>query len=369
MQNKNKLFIPFLFGIILITLTGCSGKNKENSEVIRPVKYIVASTEGQNGTKVFSGVAQSSDEAVLSFKVDGNLTRKFVQVGDYVKKGQLIAMLDSQPYAIQTQASSAELEQAKAQLKNAYSSYDRVRNLYVNESASKSDLDAARANYEATKATVNALRSKTGYSRLTQSYTRLVSPVNGYIASLNAEVNENVQAGQPIAKIISDSEMKIKLNVSEDLIYKLKKGSKVNVVFDAIENKQYAGVISEIGSGATDALTTYPVFVELLQKDKNIHSGMSASVEFKLPAISAKKDFIIVPTNSVTADSTGKYVFVAASYKDDLAKVTKKYVEVGEISTDGIEIKKGLSQGDKVITAGVSKIQDGETVRIKDNVL
>lgn len=368
-MRNNKFFIIFLSGVLLVSLTGCTNKKNESSEVIRPVKYIVANTEGANGIKVFSGVAQSSDEAVLSFKVDGNITRKFVQVGDYVRKGQTIAVLDSQPYAIQTQASSAELEQARAQLKNAYSTYDRTRSLYVNDSASKSDLDASRAGFEAAKATVSALRSKTNYSRLTQSYTRLVAPTNGYIASLDAEVNENVQAGQSIAKIISDSEMKIKLNLPEDLIYKMKKGSKVSVTFDSIEGKKYAGIISEVGSGSIEALTTYPVFIKLLEKDKKIHSGMSASVALNISSSNTKKNLILVPTSAVTADNTGKFIFVATQYKDDLAKVTKKYVEVGDISTEGIEIKKGIEKGDKVITAGVSKIQDGETVRIKDNVL
>ena len=135
-------------------------------------------------------------------------------MGDYVRKGQIIARLDSEPYSIQTQGATAELEQAKAQLKNAYSTYERISNLYVNDSASKSDLDASKAAYEAGKATVKAIKEKIRYSRLNERYTNLIAPTSGSIASIDAEINENVAAGQPVAKILSGSEMKVKVSTA-----------------------------------------------------------------------------------------------------------------------------------------------------------
>ena len=103
--------------------------------------------------------------------------------------------------------------------------------------------------------------------------------------------------------------------------------------FDAIEDKVYAGYVSEIGSGATGELTTYPVFVCLTESDNRIHSGMSANVTFGFAGNG--KRTIFVPVDAVTADATGKFIFVAQDIKKGLAKVAKKYVQVGEVHLKG----------------------------------
>lgn len=369
MQTYNKVIILLFLIITLINITGCSKNHKnntENTEIIRPVKFTKVQVAGNTEKRVFSGVTEAQNESILSFKVSGNIIGKYVEVGDYVHKGQLIARLDSEPYSIQTQGTMAELEQQKAKLINAYNTYIRTRNLYINDSAAKSDLDAAKADYEASIASIKAIKAKIRFSKLNERYTNLIAPANGSIASINAEINENVAAGQPVVKILSDSEMKVKISMPENLIYEIKRGAPVIIKFDAIEDKAYSGYISEIGSGATGQLTTYPVFVRLTESDSRIHSGMSANVTFNFPR--SGKKVILVPVDAVTADATGKFVFLIGDIKNGLAKVSKKYVQVGEITSEGIEIISGLKAGDKIVTAGVARIQDNETVAIKDNL-
>ena len=353
-----------IIGLVCFMLAGCS-KQEPEPEIIRPVRYTQVFKTGGDRVRGFSGVAQSGIESKLSFKVPGTVKRIAVNVGDTVNRGDLIAELDKSDYELQVQQADAALSQAAAQARNATANYERVRALYENNNASRSNLDAARAANESAKAGVKASEKQLELAQLQLSYTRLSAPVKGAIASVNIEVNENVQAGYPVVMLTSGTDIEVKLSIPELLISKIREGQQVNVSFDAIPNKTYPGNIVEVGVAAVGALSTFPVTVRLTESDDDVRSGMAAMVSIAF-ASTGDQDMCIVPSQSVTEDRAGRFVYVVTPIpgEDGFGKIERRNVTIGDLTDDGIEIREGLEDGDNLVIAGISRIHDGLKVRI-----
>lgn len=360
---SNHSTIGFRAAALAVLLIACGG-DEEPEAVLRPVRYEQVFSTGGSRTRTFSGTAQAALESSLSFKVPGTIERLPVQVGDSVQRRQLIAALDDQDYRVQVQEAEAALARARAQERNSEANYERVRLLYENNTASKSDLDAARANFESAAATVEASDQRLQLARLQLSYTRLTAPVAGAVASVDVDVNENVNPGQPIVMLTSGARHKVEVGIPEVLIGQIRAGDPVTVTFDALPERSFAALVTEVGVAATGMGTTFPVTVLLNQADSDIRSGMAAEVAFRFESSDQRERFI-VPAYAVGEDRAGRFVYVVEPTQEGKGVVRRRAVESGEITAEGIEIFEGLSDGDLLVTAGVSRIQDGLAVRLQ----
>jgi RND family efflux transporter MFP subunit len=363
MTKSNPLWIILLGTILFISC----GEEEPEKEIIRPVRYMQAYSTGGSRVRAFTGVAQAGMESNLSFKVPGTVQKVAVLVGDDVKRGQLIAALDPNDYSLQVQQAEAALAQARAEARNASSNFERVRALYESNNISKSSYDAARAANESAKAAVRSAEKQFEMAQLKLSYTRLTAPVSGAIASCIIEVNENVQAGSPVVMLTSGSQIEVKILIPGILISQVKEGGKVTVTFDAIPKKEFAATILEVGVAATGVGTTFPVTVLLDEKDAEIRSGMAATVACRFESRDERERFIL-PSHAVVEDREGRFVYVVEPIPDEIGYGTihRKSVTVGDLTAGGIEIFEGISDGDLVVTAGVSRIIDGQKVKIQN---
>lgn len=356
----------FAFMFIAFLSAGCSKKKEEEVKLIRPVRYVTVDKYLVDNVRRFSGVAEAGTESNLSFKVPGSII-KIAKTGDCFSKGQLIARLDPEQYQLRLEENKATYEKSKAQLINAKSFYTKTRALYVEGNAAKTDLDSARARYESSYAQLKVDKKQIEIAELNLKYTYLIAPESGCVAQTFVELNENVRAGDKIALLLAGSEKDVVVNLPESFIYKVKKGMKVSVTFDALPDKEFAGVIEEISTASPEDTTTYPVTIKLAQQDDKITSGMSAVVGFDLGSkeLKAKTKFFVVPSVAVGQDEKGKHVFKLKELEDGKAQIVRIPVVIGDLVSGGIEIKKGLNSGDKVVTAGVSKIIDGDIVKLE----
>ena len=356
---------PFLIAVVGIIFLFSCGKKEHEQEIIRPVRYMQVYSTGGSRVRSFTGVAQAGVESRLSFKVPGTVKRVNVLVGDNVTRGRLIAELDPSDYELQVQQAGAALAQAQAQERNASSNFERVRTLFESNNIAKSNYDAARANYESAKAAVQAADKQLELVRLQRSYTRLTAPLSGSIASVNVEVNENVGAGQPVVMLTSGSKIEVKFSIPELLITQIKEGNKATVSFDALPDKELSATVIEVGIASISTGTTYPVTVQLDQQEDAILSGMAATVAYRFESKDERERFI-VPSHAVAEDQKGRFVFSVEPIQDEtgFGIVHRKPVTIGEITLDGIEIFKGLNDGDLVVTAGISRISDSLKVKM-----
>ena len=355
----------YLSSVLLTGLSvcvSCAEPPPPPEPTIRPVRVTEVHATGGGRTRAFSGVARAGVESTLSFRVPGTIEELPVRVGDRVSAGQLIARLDAVDFELQVKETEASLSQTQAQAQNADAGLRRVRGLYENDNASRADLDAVVANAASAGALVESVSKRLELALRQVDYTRLLAPVAGAIAEVPAEVNENVTPGDPVVVLTSGTTApEVEVAVPEGLIRQIQRDAAVTVVFDAIPGRTLRGVVTEVGVAATG--TTFLVTVALADGEGEVRPGMAAEVAFELPDDGRGARFI-VPPEAVGEDRQGRFVFVAEPSGEGFAVVRRRAVTVGELVPDGLEVFDGLADGDRVITAGVSRIQDGADVRL-----
>jgi len=342
---------------------GCRAEGPPPEPELRPVRFEVVSSVEAGRRRSFSGTCQPAVEPRLSFKVGGTIARRPVNMGDRVRRGALIAELDPSDFQLQLEEAAAALQQAEAESRNAQARFARIRGLYENGNASRTDYDAARAAAESARASVRSVQKRVELTRQQLSYTRLLAPVAGAIAEVNAEVNENVQPGQDVVRLASEAGNEVVLTVPESLISDIRQGQEVVVRFDAIPDRTFAGSVTEVGVTTSSMGTAFPVKARLAETDTALRNGMAAEVEFRFEASGAGGRFR-VPAHAVTEDRQGRFVLIVEPAEAGRGVVRRRAVQVGSLTPSGLEVLEGLEDGDRLVTAGLSQLEDGDAVKL-----
>ncbi len=379
MHESDFLKIVLICSLIAVFPLGCEKKKPEQVKVLRPVRFQKVVVASHSRVRTFAGTAKAGEEARLSFKVPGTISRLYVKVGDSVEPGDIIVELDPKDYALEVQKAEASLARAHAQARNATADYSRTRDLYENNNASREDLDAARAADESGKASVRVASKELELAHLQLSYTRLHASLKGAIAEVPVEVNENMRAGQPVVHLYSGGPPEVKVAIPEGFIAKIHKGDSVTVTFDSLPGSQFAATVTEVGVAATGTSTTFPVTVRLETPDPKIRSGLAANVAFTFGRTN-NRPYIVVPIQAVGEDRQGHFVFILEHKGSERGIVRRRPVSVGDLAQtqcnllgilgtgkcEGLEILEGLKDSELVVTAGVKRLEDGQEVKLLD---
>ncbi len=155
------------------------------------------------------------------------------------------------------------------------------------------------------------------------------------------------------------------VDIPESLIGSIDESTPVTVRFGSIPNKEFSGEISEISVTSAAGSAAFPVVVKITDRDPSLRSGLAADVTFQFDSAASNGGGFVLPVNAVINDPSGTFVFVAESAETDgEALVRRRAVTLGELSQSGIEVVEGLRIGDRVITAGISVIREGQRVLI-----
>ena len=347
-----------------ILLTSCTSPPQE---ILRPVESIKITADClDNGEQTFSGVVNSMISTKLSFQIDGNITSLLVNEGDFLKKGQVIATLDTEPYEIIYEENIAQKGQSVTNYRNDIKYYARLAKLYQEGAISERQLDDARAQAEISANALKLANRRIDYEQLKLNYATLKAPMDGYIGKIDVENHENIKAGSPILTFISDKENEVKINVPENYINLIKKNQKVTIKIDSIE-KPFDGYVSDIGANSIENYGTFPVTIKIKNPISLIKSGMSAYVTMKLKK--CPKDAIIIPFNAILDENGKKYVYIIKPENPQESKTIKTQIEISEPAENGIKVTKGLKMDDIVVIAGINKIKDGMSVKTPKNAI
>lgn len=360
-MKKTPALVSILAAAMLVT--GCGEQAAEPEERLRPVRYVEVDDSNVFRDRNFSGSSKSSLESRLSFKVSGTVTQLPVQIGQRLQRGDLIAALDPASYVLQQQQAQASLIEAQANDRRASANYERTKGLYANDNASLNDLEAARAQAESAQAVVASAAKALEIAELNVSYTRLVAEADCSIASLGVEVNENVQAGQQIAVVSCGDTYEVTLNLPESLIGSVDQWTPVSIRFAAIPGEVFVGEVTEVAVASAAQSAAFPVVIRIIGDHPELRSGLAADVTFQFDSSDGPEGRVVLPVAAVIRDPDGTFVFVAEpAGEGDEAVVRRRPVALGELTQSGIEITDGLSTGDRVITAGISVVRDGQRV-------
>ena len=357
----HRLTIPIVAGWLFAP--ACAEHPPAETDPVRPVRYVSVEATGNWRTRTFSGVARAHAESSLSFPVGGTIARVTVAVGDRVKAGAPIAWLNPEDYHLRVEEAEAALRQAEAAARNEAAGLRRARALYEAENASATELDAALAAANSTAAQVDTLGRRLERARLRLRRTQLVAPVDGEIADVLADANEHVAAGQPVVVLTSGAAPDVEFPVPEGLIRYVRQAAPVSVAFGAIPGVRFDGAVTEVGVAATAASTLFSVTASL-DAGQSVRPGMAARVTLALDDGDAADRFAL-PSQAVGADRDGPFVFVVESAGGENTVVRRRAVTVGDFVSGGrLEIADGLSAGTLVVSAGVSRLSDGDLVSL-----
>jgi multidrug efflux system membrane fusion protein len=334
-------------------LAGCGGKS-ETVEAPRPV-LVTHPVLSADAVSAFPGEVRARKESPLSFRIGGNLVDRRVDVGDHVRRGDLLAVLDAGDMQAQARAARAQLSAMQAELGRARADQARYAKLGKDQLVSRSTIDAQNAAAAAAQAQVNAALANLDVASNQAAYTQLRAPADGLIAARNAEAGQVVGAGQAVFMLAADGARDIAFAVPEGAIAGLKPGQPVQVELWSQAGKRWPGRVREISPAADPASRTYAVRVIVDAPDDALPLGQSARVY--LPQVG--NGGLSVPLSALQRGNSGAAVFVVDP-KTSTLKLQP--VEVGAYGTDRAPVKRGLDAQAWVVTAGGHLLRAGQKV-------
>ena len=340
-------------------------------------------------TVVASGSVESVNEVDVGAQASGKITKLYVKLGQEIKKGEMIADIDSTTQINTLNTKKAALVSYQAQLKAkktaydvALSSYNRLSKLYTQKATSfdslntaKSTLDNAKAEMEAIEANIKQAEIEVNTAETNVGYTKITAPMDGTVISVPVSEGQTVNANQttPTIVTIADlSKMKIKPEISEGDITKVKAGQEVSFTILSDSQTVYHSVIDSVdpantttsdssstssstssnSSSSTTSAIYYYANVLIDNPDLTLRIGMTTENNIK---IANAKDVLLVSNMAIQKRDSKSFVNVL----NDKNQPEQREVETGVQNDFQTEIKSGLNEGEKVI---VSQVANGEQV-------
>jgi RND family efflux transporter MFP subunit len=344
-----KLFYLGILTYALVALTACGHKqeDKTTDEASRVVKVKVDTIRGtmKDATLHYSGTIEPLQSIPLSFEGLGTVENVFVQEGDIVKKGQVLATLDKADDESLHKATEAKYRQAK-------DAYDRLKSVY--EKGSLPEIKWVEIE--------TSLREAEAQMQLAQSSIKKCSmraPVAGIIGKRNVEPGQNSLSLKTPIEIVKIETILVKISVAENEIGRIRKGQKATFSIAALNRKTFEGTVSNVGVVADEISRTYEVKIMAKNPDLEIKPGMVCDVRLNTEI---KKNVLFVSNNAVSKDSEGKtYVFVVSP---DKKNVKKQEVILGNYQNNGIEVTSGLNPKQVVVVEGKEKLSDNSLISL-----
>lgn len=333
-----------ILGIVcLIVFAGCSSKQKTERVEAVPVKTIVANPVSEAGSRTYVGSVEESYGSVLSFSVLGTVSQVLADEGQFVRKGQILAVLDKS-----TALNSYDI--AKSTLKQVQDAYRRLSSLYK-----KGSLPEIK--YIEIQSQLSSAEAAERIARKSISDCVLRAPFSGYVSQRMVDVGNNMAPGIGCFKIVKIDRVKVKISVPEQEIAKIKLGQAVNFTVAALDDRNYRGRVTEKGVQANPLSHTYDIKLSLSNPKQKLMPGMVCNVSIDTGGTA---DAIILPQNAVLLNADGtNYVWVA-----DKGEARKRNVNVGDVNDRGVMIASGLNSGDQVIIGGENKVSEGSKIKL-----
>lgn len=324
-----------------------------------------------NAVLTASGYVVARRKAAVASKGTGQLVYLGVEEGDTVKKGQVIARLQSDDVAAALERARENLKMQQADLNEAKRSLERQKALLEKQFVAQADYDVAEARYKRVIASIEAARAAVAEAEAAVENTRIVAPFDGTVLNKNADIGEIVaplagatSSRAAVVTIADLSSLEVEADVSEANITRVFSGQPCEITLDAYPEHHYPGFVSKIVPTADRAKATVQVKIRFKSYDRRVLPEMSAKISF-LPKNAEtdgnfSKSVLTVPAAAV-ATRDGKQVV----YQIKDGRAVEVPVVAGRQMGGQIEIKQGLKPGEKVIARVDDELETGSKVALK----
>ena len=334
----------FVAAAVIMT-AGCgntSSKKSETAEVVvadPTVSVAQVFVREVPQEAVYTSTVQAYVKNNIAPQMAGRITKINVEIGDFVKEGQVLAEIDK-----------AQLLQAQLQLQNQEVELQRLKTLYEEGGLSQSDYDAIQLQYNVLKTQVDNLLEN----------TTLRSPINGVVSARNYDVGDMYAMSMPLFTVEQIVPVKLLIGVSETDYSKVKKGDSVTVTADAIPDKTFYGKVNRIYPTVDPATRTFTVEVKIDNAYKTLRPGMFARATINF----GSNNNVVIPDVAVVKQQGSGERFVYVLNEDNT--VTYKKVVLGRRMGAEYEVLEGLEDGDKIVIGGQIRLKDGVKVIVNE---
>ena len=302
-------------------------------------------------------------------RTGGRLVTVNVQLGDRVRRNQLLAKIEDFEIVEQVKQAEASLEVARAtirqrdaDLKVAELNFERSKNLFGRQLLAKQALDDAESRYLAAQAQLDLSRAQAIQTsarleelQINLGNTRIISPVDGFVARRNADPGAWVSQQAPIVSVVDIARLRLIANVVEKDLRLVNVGDPASVEVDAFPGELFKGRIARVAPVLDPATRTAPMEVEIPNTDNRLKPGMYARV---LLRIEDRKGTTLVPKVAVVDFEGKRGVWVPEG--ENKARFVE--VKLGLEDPERIEILAGLKVGDRIVTDGAASLRSGDTM-------
>lgn len=342
-MRKEKVIILFLCTAVL--LAGCK-REKSREATVKTIKTTVVNRYGNERSVSFPGKVKASSEVNLAFRISGPIAKVNASEGQLVRKGQILAEMDSRDYEIQLAATEAEYKQIKAEA-------ERIMQLYEMKSVPENDYDKAVSGLQQITAKYNAHKNAL-------DDTRLVAPFDGFIQKRYFDSSETIGAGTPVFSIISAGTPEVEINIPAGEFIRRDQFEAYSCYFEIYPDRIFPLELITINQKA-NLNQLYTVRFRLKNsKDQMPTPGMSTMVTIQFKPDTVEQ--VSIPTIALFEKDGESSVWI---YDEQKQVVNIRKVKVSEILTDGtLVISHGLKVGERVVTAGVHALSENEKVKL-----
>lgn len=343
MKLKRELILFLCMAAIMVS---CREEKRPKSGPSRMIHVAtVTNTDTQNRNE-FAFISKPFRSSELSFRVSGPVDRFEVYSGNYYRKGDLIAEIDSRDFKIRKERAEGVYKQAKGE-------YERIKILYEKSNLSASVYEKSLAEY---------ISAKTAFETATNELndTKLIAPFNGYIGEVFIEKYQDVKATQPVVTFVEIDKLKIEVYVNQQIAVYAKNLKKVNLIFDAIPGSIYQADVVEISKSTTKNNLSYLLTSILPNSNGEFLAGMSGRVLFD--KADSSSNLTIAQLSICHNPADGDYVWVV---DPDTRQVSKRKIVIDRILSDGVvSVKSGLKEQEIVATSTLRFLSEGMSVEM-----
>lgn len=345
--------------------TRISGKQKELESNIRLLDSVIAVKSGEENLPLVTtlvatpkkfdhflelqGNVQTKQNVLIYPEMSGTLQKVYVEEGDKVRKGQLLATIDDGGVG-------SQLAQLQTQAALAQTTFERQKRLWDQKIGSEIQYLQAKSNYEAAESAVNQAKSQLGKSSIRAPFTGIIDDV---IKEQGTVVAPGV--GSEVFRIINLSDMYVEVDVPENYLSGVQEGKEAKVYFPVLQDT-VTSTIRQTGNFINPGNRAFRVEISVPNKDGHIKPNLTAKVSLN---DYTNESAILIPQGIISENAEGEqYIYVAEKINEDKATVNRRIIETGLAQGRMVEVLSGVEQGELLIQEGARSIKEGQNVKI-----
>jgi RND family efflux transporter MFP subunit len=334
------------------------------ANAIPSVKVTHPAITGVSSELQLPGNTQAFDDTPIYARTSGYLKKWFVDLGQHVTQGQLMATIETPELDEQLQVARADLKSSQADLNLANTTSDRYQNLLKSDSVSKQETDVAVSGATAKRAAVEAAQANVRRLEQLQSFEKIYAPYSGIVTQRNTDIGDLINSGssttsstaKELFHIASVNQLRVFVAVPEVYAPDIHNGDVATLTLDEYPGQSFTGTVSR-NSGAIDSSSrTLNVEVDVNNHDGKLLPGAYVFVHFQIPVQSR---MLSVPSNTLIFRAQGLQVAMVHDGHVHLQRVT-----IGKDNGNSVEISTGLNPNDEIILDPSDSIAEGQSVNI-----